>query len=276
VNFFEYVSTLLKKLSEARVLSALITTSDKPGYAGFVDVLDILNSILDKTKESPNFSGESMTNMQWAGKCFALEKTGYLVNLSQQDPLKFVSPNSSLEEAAKWFALGIHRLAVMDDNRIVNVISQSDLIRFLATAGVYIGSKILKPIDQIGLQTKGVNSVSEDMTVYETIKFMKEKSLSGVPIVDQNNRIVANFSGTDLLGLTDTNFPMLNLPVKEYLQQFYGFPKPPVCVQKSDTLELALLKMVVHEVHRVYIVNQSMRCEGVLSATDLIQFLFLK
>ena len=48
---------------------------------------------------------------------------------------------------------------------------------------------------------------------------------SGIAVVDKHNRIVANFSASDLIGLNEDNFHLLQLPVKEYLTRVYGFPK---------------------------------------------------
>lgn len=44
-----------------------------------------------------------------------------------------VSSSDSLLEVTKKMAAGQHRLAVVDNNVLTNIISQSDLIRFLTT-----------------------------------------------------------------------------------------------------------------------------------------------
>jgi len=96
--------------------------------------------------------------------------------------------------------------------------------------------------------------------------------LSAVAVVDFHGRLVSNFSGSDLLGLNESNFPRLALPVQQFLCGMYGIPKAPVYVKDSDSVEMVLLKMVVHQVHRVYVVRPSMIPTGVISMTDLMQF----
>jgi len=127
-----------------------------------------------------------------------------------------------------------------------------------------------------GLLPLGVVSVLDTMTVIDTIKYMKDFKCSGIAVVDKHNRIVANFSASDLIGLNEENFNLLQLPVKEYLTRVYTFPKPPVCVSETSTVEEVLLKITVHGVHRVYIVDESMRPLGLLTLTDLMQFLLVK
>jgi len=92
-------------------------------------------------------------------------------------------------------------------------------------------------------------------------------------VVDKNGRLVANLSATDLLGLTEDNWAFLGLPVMEFLKRIHGYPKPPVFIRSYDTVETLLLKIVVHNVHRVYIVDEPMVPIGVLSLTDIMKWL---
>jgi len=81
------------------------------------------------------------------------------------------------------------------------------------------------------------------------------------------------------------------LSVKEFLYNTYGFPKvfflarpplfpsqtlfshqPPVVVRSWETVEHVLLKIHVHNVHRVWVVNEKQNPVGVISLTDLIRF----
>jgi len=273
VNFFDHVSTLLKKLSDSKILAAVVTSSDKPGVLGFVDVLDIMTFLLDAlAAESMEFSEQSFRNIQWQGKAFAQESCGSLINRSKRNEMKTVDLDTSLMTVSKMFSSEIHRVGVIHNDRLVNILSQSDIIRFLATRGVYIGSQMEKPISEEGLEPLGVASVLDNLPTIDVIRFMRDKMLSGVAVVDHQGRLVANFSGSDLLGLNENNFAALTLGVKEYLFRMYGYPKSPVYVKQNDKVETVLLKMVVHQVHRVYIVDDSMKAIGVITMTDVMEF----
>lgn len=274
VNYYEDVATLLKKLSTEHVLSAVVTDSEKPGVIGFVDVLDLMVFALEVSNSSNKpFSKESIQNLKWEGKIFSREIVGNVTNKSNADPYQAVDINTPLLEVVTLFSGEVHRLGVTEEGKLVNVISQMDIIRFLVTRGVYIGSKIGRTLRDNGLLPLGLASVLDTMSVIDTLKYMKDFKCSGLAVVDKHNRMVANFSATDLLGLNEENFYLLQLPVKEFLSRVYGYPKPPVVVSEVSTIEEVLLKISVHHVHRVYIVDESMRPLGVLTLTDIMQFL---
>jgi len=278
VNYFEYLSTLLTKLSEAQILAAVISVSDKPGILGFVDVLDILYFVMDSafSSETEDFSLERVATMRWHEKSLSVEPVGNLINYSGRDEMKTVEYDASLSTVVNMFSTEIHRVGVVHGDRLVNILSQSDIIKFLISRGVYIGSKIQKPIKEVGLEPLGVASILESIPTIDVIRFMRDHILSGVPIVDKNGRMIANFSASDLLGLNEKNSSSLALPVKDFINGIHRFPKSPVCVVESDTVEMVLLKMVVHHVHRVYIVDKSMKPTGVITMTDLMQFFVRK
>jgi len=278
-KYYEEVDVLLKRMSKAGVLAAVVVDTDpKVGVVGFVDVLDLLTFVVetaDQTKK--DISRESMQTLKWEGQCFQRQSSGSLVNLSRADPLHCINSNSSLYDAAMLMAKEVHRLAVIEpgtpEHMISNVISQSDIVNFIATRGVWIGSKLTKNLADAGLAALGVATVQEDVNVVAALRYMRDFKISGVGVVDKFGRLLANFSASDLLGLTAENFAFLQLSVKEFLQRIHGFPKPPVCCMITDTVETMLYRMVVHEVHRIYIVDSYMIPNGIITMTDIMQFL---
>jgi CBS domain-containing protein len=52
-----------------------------------------------------------------------------------------------------------------------------------------------------------------------------------------------------------------------------GKIKPPVVTTLGDTIETLMNKFVQHKVHRVYIVDNNMIPTGIISMTDIMQFL---
>jgi len=53
----------------------------------------------------------------------------------------------------------------------------------------------------------------------------------------------------------------------------YYFRQPPVCCRLQATVEDVILKLSVHRVHRIYVVNDSMKPIGIITLTDIMQFL---
>jgi len=278
-QYHEEVSTILKRMSGSKVLAALVVDPDpKTGVLGFVDVLDLLSFVLETAElSSKSVTDETFQNLKWEGQCFEIERIGNLMNASRADPMYTVSCNSSLWDAVKLMSLEVHRLAVIEPgtpaHTVSNIIAQSDIVSFIATRGVWLGSKLEQSLSEVGLARRGVATVLEDNNVISTLRYMRDFKVSGVGVVDKFGRLVANFSATDLLGLTAETFPLLSLSVKEYLNRVYGFHKPPVFCRATESVETMLLKMVVHQVHRIYLIDELMIPVGIVSMTDVMQFL---
>jgi len=281
-QYFEEVSDLLKKMSDAKILSAVVVDSDpRIGVVGFVDVLDLMIYVIDVADQSGrDITKESMENLKWEGKCFERQNIGSLVNVSRANPMYTIDSKASLEEAVQLMAAEVHRLAVVDEkctpcHYISNVLSQSDVVHYIATQGAsFGGGRMSKRITEAGLSPLGVATVLESNNVIAVLRYMRDYKIGGVGIVDTFGRLVANFSATDLLGLTADKFALLALPVKEFLQRLHGGTiKEPVVSTSADTVATLLSKFVDHKVHRIYIVDNQMIPTGVISMTDIMQFL---
>jgi len=277
-QYHEHVSTLLQRMSDAKVLSAVIIDHDpKIGVVGFVDVLDLLRFVIDITQSSQDISHETIENLKWEGRCFEREKSGCLVNISRADPLVTISNTASLWDVVCIFATEVHRLAVIEpgttEHLVSNIISQTDIVNFIATRGVWIGSNLEKTLKEVGLHKPGVATQLDHVNVISVLRYMQEYQVSGVAIVDKFGRLIANFSASDLIGLTATNFLLLSLSVKEFLQRIHGFTKPPVYCKSSDTVESLIMKMTLHKVHRVYLIDEHMVPRAVITMTDVMQLL---
>jgi len=278
-QYFEEVDSLLKRMSEAHILAAVIVDSDpKVGVIGFVDVLDLMTFVVETADSTQkDVTKESFENLKWEGQCFQRQNSGSLVNISRADPLFRINSNASLFEAAKLMSKEVHRLAIVEpgthQNMVSNVIAQSDIVNFIATRGIWIGSKLTKTLANAGLAALGVATVMEDINVVAALRYMRDFKISGVGVVDKYGRLVANFSASDLLGLTAHNFPLLALSVKEFLHRIHGYPKPPVCCIINDTVETMIYRMAIHQVHRIYIVDSFMVPTGIITMTDIMQFL---
>jgi CBS domain-containing protein len=277
-QYFEEVADLLKKMSDAKILSAVVVDPDpKVGVVGFVDVLDLMVYVIDIADQSGrDITKESMANLKWEGQCFVRQNIGSLVNVSRANPLYKISADASLEDAVQLMAAEVHRLAVLDESTpshyISNIISQSDIVNFIASRG-WGGSKMSKRINEAGLAPLGVATVLESNNVIAVLRYMRDYKIGGVGVVDSFGRLVANFSATDLLGLTADKFSMLALPVKEFLLRIHGGIKEPVVTTSADTIATLMNKFVEHKIHRVYIVDNQMIPIGVISMTDIMQFL---
>lgn len=275
-SFSENVLSLLLRLEANQMRCALVVDA-LSGVRGFVDAADVSAHILQTTQWGRKITEEQYGKLYWQGQRFFNDGTGLLVDGSKHDPYNWVSSFTSLYDAAQALARGVHRLAVVDNNTVNNILSQSDIISVILSRANFQGTKFEKTLSDVGLQPVGtastVFSVNENAIAVDVLKLMFDKKISGVPVVDDTGRIVCNFSVTDLTHLKPSNFPSLSLNIIDFIKQLYGMIKPPVCIQRTDSVELLLYKFFVFKVHRVYVVDTSFKVNGVVTLTDVMQLL---
>jgi CBS domain-containing protein len=98
--------------------------------------------------------------------------------------------------------------------------------------------------------------------------------------VDAEGAIVANFSVSDVRHLAsvtnkaDTEAALAR-PVLDFLRAHRGDAPlaPPVTVQVTDTVLVAIQLLAESHLHRVYIVDEDRKPVGVLSLTDVLRAL---
>jgi len=279
VSDSEYVYMLLSRMRKAGVSCALVIDSTNPSVVyGFIDQLDLLIyviSVADLTTPST----ATFRNVHWEGQCFALENALQLTNMSQWNPCYSVFPETTLSEVLSAFAQGLHRVAVKDPltQLVTGVFTQGDLLRFMNMRGLTAMPAFKQSISTAGLHQLGVMKktwlAQDTLALIDVFKHMKEKKVSGVPVVDKEGRIITNFSATDLLLLEEDTFPNITLPVLDFLRSVNGALKPPVTCTVDDTVENIILKMIARDVHRVYIVNSDFQPIGVITMTDVCRYL---
>jgi predicted transcriptional regulator len=95
--------------------------------------------------------------------------------------------------------LGLHRLPVVNmENNIINVLTQSDLLAFMAQNMHLIGAIARKTLDEcnIGRVAPQMARANEQTSV--VVKRLHDKRITALPVVDDEGKIVANFSISDL------------------------------------------------------------------------------
>jgi len=270
----------LQTLNRNKVHGALVLDDERIPL-GFVDVYDVLSYIVFclaggmndvPTDKLANFEDGDMGD---ASHMYGRNFAGNMVDMSEQDHFDTIKKNDTLVNAVKGL-LSHHRLAVTDDDgKIVNVISQSDIVNFLTQCGHYIWTEAETHVGQLlsHADEGALVTVSPDTTVVATLLKMYEKKVIAIAVVDEHGAMVANFSASDLVSIGRENLSMLSMPVIEFLRTVHPTVKPAVTVQEESNLELVFLKLSVYKIHRVWVVNSSNHPVGVLSLTDIMKYL---
>ncbi len=100
---------------------------------------------------------------------------------------------------------GIKRVVVTFDSEVVGMITEKDVAEFLGmfrkvSKGVQWFNK-LKTVNVEDVMKTEVLTIKEDSTVGDAVRMMREKDVSGLPVVDRQNKLVGLVTKTDLLKL---------------------------------------------------------------------------
>jgi CBS domain-containing protein len=114
----------------------------------------------------------------------------------------------------------IHRVAVCDSRmRITNVVSQTDVVRFLYAHLAALGPLALKTARELGWASRAVVCATPELSAIEAMRLMHERHVSALAVVDSGpkKRIIGNFSVSELRTICAEHFGSLALPVAEFL-----------------------------------------------------------
>jgi CBS domain-containing protein len=114
------------------------------------------------------------------------------------------SPHESLAQVASaMLRHSIGSVAILEDKKIVGIITERDFVRIVEQVGVMLEKNMAK--DHM---TKPVVTVQSDTSVAEIINLMKNKHIRHLIVLDKERKIAGIISSRDLMK-TGTGTPTL-------------------------------------------------------------------
>jgi CBS domain-containing protein len=133
-----------------------------------------------------------------------------------------ISPEESVSDAIDKMAKNnISGLIVVEDEKVVGVISESDVLKIFKSefpelklssnitlsilSLIKSGVKIISEIKKVGklkvkdLMSKKVFSVKPEDTILQAARIMSKKDVRRLPVIDENGKLVGVISRTDIL-----------------------------------------------------------------------------
>jgi len=336
------VGDCLKTLAAHRVVSAPVVVAtkedDHPGpvwnfkkapedVLGFIDIKDVIRSFLEDVKgtgilEYPSmlkkmraleekgtaFSHKTMKDLRLTGGdgCF-LHVGQQAVNLLELAHGYLLNPSRCGAQASEGKS-AIHRIAIFDSSgRIINIISQSDIVRYLLVNVDKMSDVASQTITELGMATKQLITVPPEKSAVEALKIMEDNNVGAVAVVNSEGQIVGTFSATDMRTITPEHFGSLALPVGEFLAlehgtEYSGYTiasENAVCATGAHafardregrvalpgaevgqslvvcgpltTLKAVMSLLTRNRVHRTFIVDENMKPLSVISCTDILR-----
>lgn len=184
----------------------------------------------------------------------------------------------------------IQRLIVTADERIVGLVSILDILQALAAGRIALS----KPYRIADLPLPPVSAIGEDMTIRELIDLLAGKAVSGLPVVRKDGRVTGVISRTDIVKseagtlrrrhryadfyspdpakkhvilVSDFDREVLERRVSEFMN-----PRL-ISVHPDAPLASAAQTMVSAQVHRLLVLDQDGRLQGVVGTLDLMKVL---
>jgi CBS domain-containing protein len=97
----------------------------------------------------------------------------------------FITPDTSVLDALKYLAIrDVGALVVLEDGRLVGIISERDFVRSIAQTGqCTINAKVKE------YMTRDVFTVSPDQAIEDCMQLMTEKHIRHVPVVEHEKLV---------------------------------------------------------------------------------------
>ncbi|CAI5454511.1 unnamed protein product [Caenorhabditis angaria] len=201
-------------------------------------------------------------------------------------PLISIDSSQSLLDAACILAEHrVHRIPVIDpeDGSALFILTHKRILKFL-----WLFGKHLAPLDylhktpkELGIGTwSGIRVVFPDTQLVDCLDILLNKGVSGLPVVERETfKVVDMYSRFDAVGIALEN--RLDITVKEALA-FKNQAGPMksdervVSVRDTESFWKAVNVLVDHNVHRLCAVNENGGIEGVISLSDVINFMVVQ
>ncbi len=121
--------------------------------------------------------------------------------------------------------------------------------------------------EAIGTRTE-VFSVPDDMTVHDAARYLRERGVRAVGVIDNNKRLVGIVSQADISDkVAAENKPPAWMRVSEIMS------KSLVTVRKDTPLDEALRLMEKHNFYHLLIVDDAGGFHGIISVRDLLRII---
>ncbi len=113
------------------------------------------------------------------------------LSLIMKKQIKTISPDASIKEAAEiFFSMRIHRLPVVDDGKLVGIITPTDLLKIVKDMKTNLTA-------EDAISTTCVTAFEDEPLTY-TIPAMRISDVSALPVLDARGKLVGIFTDRDL------------------------------------------------------------------------------
>lgn len=163
-------------------------------------------------------------------------------------------------------------------------VTEEDLKKIYAIALRHAHERIASRVPVKDIMTKAVVAVRRDADVHEAARVLSERGISGMPVVDEQNRVIGVISEADLLILAGLK---RESRFKDILRGILGEPvparerggstvgdvmsAPPITTRADDDIAAAARVLDERRIKRLPVVDEQGRLLGVISRADIVR-----
>jgi len=206
---------------------------------------------------------------------FASNNAQFITNYSKREALPVVHPDTDIKHLFRVLSTS-HRAAVLDNQKLVNYITQSDCVEYIHKHNL-LGPLASKTIQSLQLASKSVVTFKHTEPVVEAFKKMFTEKVSGVGVVDEKEKLIGCISAHDIRAITGSGELLEHLyqpydAYKKLMETLKVATKAQIIKASADaTLGEVVETMVKEKVHRVFITDEANNATGVITLGDILK-----
>jgi len=170
-----------------------------------------------------------------------------------------------------YFKWRLHRAPILSKGKIIGHVSQSDVIKFLASNQRHLDKEFSRKLSDIGMNQGPVLSISKGDKLIDALNQLTETKFTGLAVVDDNGKLYNNISASDLKGITKDNFFKLDSTIEQFVSEQKKLP--PVTCSKDATIGSVIQQLADYRVHRTFVVDSDNKPTNVITHTSVMKLL---
>lgn len=191
----------------------------------------------------------------------------FVIRLTNKNPFIKLTESDTLSTVVEILGTGVHRIAIINDNKLSGILSQRRLVKFLwdnARRFPSMEPLLSSPISSLHIGSPNPISIFGDQALIEALMTMHNLKMSSLAVVDRNYHLLGNISVTDVrLVSTTSKSDLLYKSCLHFISVILnsrglenGKDSFPIFHVTSHTsLGRAIAKMVATKSHRLWIVK---------------------
>uniref|UniRef100_A0A4W4F771 CBS domain-containing protein n=1 Tax=Electrophorus electricus TaxID=8005 RepID=A0A4W4F771_ELEEL len=197
-------------------------------------------------------------------------------------PLVNISPDASIFDAVYSLIKNkIHRLPVIDPvtGNALYILTHKRILKFLQLFVCEMPKPAFmrQTLEELGIGTYcNIAFIRPHTAIIKALNMFVERRVSALPVVDGMGKVVDIYSKFDVINLAaEKTYNNLDVTVTQALKHRSEYFEGVMKCKRHETLETIVDRIVKAEVHRLVVVDDNSRIEGIVSLSDILQALVL-